>query len=134
MMPLYNLHKSAHLFMTIFFLVIKNAGTPYWTPLHNRPIFSTSTTTSSPDLIGQLPDGEPVAKMSPGSRVITCESQLIKYGMLRDISLVFPSWTTRPFKVVTIRKLVGSTPVTMHGPKGPNVSNPLPRVNCGSFL
>ena len=35
----------------------------------------------------------------------------------------------RRVNVVTILKLVGSSPFTIHGPNGPNVSKTLPRVN-----
>ena len=57
----------------------------YFTLLVSFPILFTSTVTISPDFIGQLPDGEPVAKTSPGSSVITCEIQLIRKGIESDI-------------------------------------------------
>jgi len=79
------------------------------------------------------PGGVPVAITSPGNSVIKEEM----YSTIRYtdaiISRVLPSWRTSPFTRQRTGASAGSKSVTIHGPSGANVSNPLERANCTSF-
>lgn len=57
---------------------------------------SISTSTISPGRKGETPDGVPVMMISPGSRVMTCETKEMSWRVEKIISLVFESCLTFP--------------------------------------
>ena len=58
----------------------------------------------------------------------------MRNGMSYVMSAVEPSWRRAPFTPQRSRTPgAGSRSVSIQGPTGQNVSNPLPLVNCGSL-
>src|SRR5438105_6807382 len=99
------------------------------TGLRSTPMFSISTSTTSPGLrkIGGLrvkptPAGVPVAITSPGTRSKMVEQYSIRRGIEKISIEVVEVCITVPLTRVSSFRLVGSpisSGVTSHGPKGP---------------
>src|SRR5262245_61188877 len=109
--------------------------------LESTPIFSTSTSTSSPAFIqggGFLacatPEGVPVAMMSPGSSVMNSDRYSIVLAVEKIMSDVLESCRVSPLTRVLIRRPEApggsSSEVTTQGPSGPVPSKFLPGVDC----
>ena len=95
-------------------------------------IFVTPTkdaSTRSPALTGPTPDGVPVKITSPDSSLNLSLIQLIRKGIVKIISRVFPSCLTSPLTVNFNCTLVGSaiSSVDMNLLIGQDVSKPLAR-------
>ena len=68
-----------------------------------------------------------------GATVITDDTNSISDGTSHSSSEVRACCFTFPLTVVVMPRSAGSTPVSIHGPSGQNVSNPLARVHCPSI-
>ena len=95
---------------------------------------SITTSTSSPDAMGPMPDGVPVAITSPGSSVITWEMKLTRSGTGKMRLDVLDFCLASPFKNDRTRRSEGSSSVSIHGPRGQNVSKLLARVHWPSLF
>ena len=73
--------------------------------------------------------GVPVKIKSPGSIVINLLTHSIIEGTSNNKSDVLLDCTVSPFYLALIAKLDGSSPVTINGPIGPNVSDDLALVH-----
>ncbi len=93
---------------------------------------SISTDTRWPGCTGPTPAGVPVRMTSPGSKVKYVDAKDTNRGTSWTRSAVEPSWTTSPSRRVTRRSADGSRSVTIHGPSGLEVSNPLARAHWPS--
>jgi len=71
--------------------------------------------------------------ISPGYNVITFEIKLISFGIGNIRFEVLECCFRSPLRNVFISKSNGLSLVSIHGPKGANVSNPFALVNCPSF-
>src|SRR5260370_3305805 len=106
---------------------------PITTRLVSVPMLSMVTETSSPSVSGPTPAGVPVSRTSPGSSVITWLTYAISPGTSHSISDVRACCLTSPFTTVVSPRSSGFVPVSIHGPSGQNVSNPLALVHCPSL-
>jgi hypothetical protein len=82
---------------------------------------------------GPTPAGVPVSRTSPGSSVITWLTYATRPGTFQSSSEVRACCRTAPFTVVVSSRSAGFVPVSIQGPSGQNVSNPLARVHCPSL-
>ena len=94
---------------------------------------SISISHTSPTASGPTPAGVPVEMMSPGSSVMCAVTNAIKVGTSKMRSLVRESCLTAPLTRVVMRRSRGSSPATMRGPIGQNVSKPFARVHWPSL-
>ena len=82
----------------------------------------------SPPFSGPTPDGVPVAMTSPGSSVMTLETNATICGTVKISCRVFDACFFSPFSQPSTSSADGSSPTAMHGPIGANVSKPFARV------
>jgi hypothetical protein len=99
------------------------------TGLIKLPIPSTRISIRSPDSIGPTPDGVPVAMTSPGNKVMIDEIKDTRRLTSKIRFRVLDDCFRSPFKYASTVMSDGSRPVSITGPMGQNVSNPLPRVH-----
>src|SRR5687768_13270759 len=88
------------------------------------------------DIDKPVPLGVPVDIMSPGSSVITLLRLFTIFSIFRTRFEVEEDCLTSSFTLVISCKLFGSwisSPVTTHGPHGPNESKLLARLYCLSI-
>jgi hypothetical protein len=97
------------------------------------PMLSIVTVTSSPAVSGPaLSAVVPASSTSPGSSVITWLTYEISPGTSQGSCEVRTLELTTPLTEVLTSRSAGDVPVSIHGPSGQNVSNPLARVHCPS--
>jgi len=102
------------------------------TGLTSRPSPSMATSTISPSRSVDTPAGVPVKMTSPGRRVMALEVYAINSAIEKTICEVRPCCTRPPLTTHETSKSEGSIAVSIHGPKGAKVSNPLARPHCPS--
>ncbi len=81
----------------------------------------------------EMPAGVPVATMSPGSSVMTCEMYDSSSGIGNTISALVACWRTWSFTCATSSRAPRFTGPRSTSPIGQNVSNPFARVHWPSF-
>ncbi len=84
--------------------------------------------------MGPIPDGVPVAITSPGRSVITCEIKDTSRYTGKIKSAVDVSCRSCPLSRVSMLAAAGSSSVSMQGPIGQNVSNPLAAGKLAVFF
>src|SRR5580693_1779801 len=125
---------------TLTFLLLGKAQPSSTTGLRISPIRSISTSQTSPCFMKILgsralptPEGVPMTRMSPTSRVKHCESRKIVSATPKIMSLVVAFCMTSPLRRVWMFRPVApsgnSSAETNSGPNGPEPSKFLPTVH-----